>query len=59
MQNNFLMGVIFWRSWGVAPGIFKNTNEERVFEKMVANSSVLEGVPNFRDDSFFGSSQNL
>ena len=43
MQNNFLMGVIFWRSWGVAPGIFKNTNEERVFEKMVPNLSVLEG----------------
>ena len=38
------MGVKFWRSWGVSPGIFKNTIEERVFEKMVPNLTVLDGI---------------
>ena len=44
VQNKFLLGLIFWRSWGVAPTIFKNTLEERVFEKMVSNLTVLEGI---------------
>ena len=38
------MGVKFETSWGVAPKIFKNTLLERVFEKMVSNLSVLEGI---------------
>ena len=28
----------------VAPRVFKNTPEERVFEKMVSNFTVLEGI---------------
>ena len=27
------MGVKFWRSWGVAPEIFKNALEERIKKK--------------------------
>ena len=38
------MGMKFETSWGVAPRIFKNTLLERVFEKMVSNLSILEGV---------------
>ena len=44
MQNNFLMGMKFDTSWGVTPRIFKITLLERVFEKMVSNLSILEGV---------------
>ena len=44
MHNKFLMGVKFETSWGVAAKIFKNTLLERVFEKMVSNLSVLEGI---------------
>ena len=43
MHNNFLMGMKFETSWGVARKIFKNTLLERVFEKMVSNLSILEG----------------
>ena len=37
-----------------APRIFKNTYEERVFEKMVSSFTVLEGIfePNLRIDFF-------
>ena len=38
------MGVKFETSWGVDSRIFKNTLVERVFEKMVSNLSILEGV---------------
>ena len=34
----------FETSWGVDPKIFKNTLVERVFEKMVSNLSILEGI---------------
>ena len=44
VHNNFLMGVKFETSWGVDPRIFKNLLWERVFEKMVSNLSVLEGI---------------
>ena len=38
------MGMKFETSWGVDPKIFKNTLVERVFEKMVSNLSILEGI---------------
>ena len=38
------MGMKFETSWGVAPRIFKITLLDRVFEKMVSNLSILEGV---------------
>ena len=44
MQNNFLMGVKFWTSWGVARTIFKITMLRRLFSKMVSNLTVLEGI---------------
>ena len=55
MHNNFLMGVKFETSWGVDSRIFKNTLVERVFEKMVSNLSILEGVfeAKFQGLSFF------
>ena len=42
VANNFLVRFKVWRSWGVAPGIFKDTLYERVFEKMAPNFNVLE-----------------
>ena len=49
------MGVKFETSWGVDSRIFKNTLVERVFEKMVSNLSILEGVfeAKFQGLSFF------
>ena len=44
MQNNFLMGVKFWTSWGVAPTIFKITLLRWLFSKMVSNLTILEGI---------------
>ena len=44
MHNNFLMGIKFETNWGVAARIFDNTNEERVFGKMVINLSLLEVI---------------
>ena len=44
VHDNFLMGVKLETSWGVDPRILKNTLLERVFEKMVSNLSVLEGI---------------
>ena len=44
MQNNFLIGVKFWTSWGVAIKIFKITILQRLFSKMVSNLTVLEGI---------------
>ena len=44
MQNNFLMGMKFDTSWGVTTRIIKITLLERVFEKIVSNLSILEGV---------------
>ena len=38
------MGMKFETSWGVDQKIFKNTLLERVFEKMVSNLSILEGI---------------
>ena len=38
------MGVKFETSWGLAQEFFKNTLLEGVFEKMVSNLSVLEGI---------------
>ena len=38
------MGMKFDTSWGVTPRIFKITLLERVFEKVVSNLSILEGV---------------
>ena len=38
------MGMKFDTSWGVTPRIFKITLLERVFEKIVFNLSILEGV---------------
>ena len=48
------MGIKFETSWEVDPKIFKNTLLERVFEKMVSNVSVLEGIfeAKFRVDFF-------
>ena len=44
MHNNFLMGVKFWSSWGVAPTIFKITLLQWFFSKMVSNLMILEGI---------------
>ena len=44
VENNFLMGVKFWTSWGVATTIFKNTLEEGVFIKIISYLTVLEGI---------------
>ena len=44
VHNKFVMGVKVWTCWRVDPGIFKNTLLERVFEKMVSNLSILEGI---------------
>ena len=38
------MGIKFETNWGVAARIFDNTNEERVFGKMVINLSLLEVI---------------
>ena len=53
MHNNFLMGMKFETSWGVDPKIFKNTLLERVFEKMVSNLSILEGIFEAKFQSWF------
>ena len=53
VHNNFPMGVKFGTSWGVDPRIFKNTLVERVFEKMVSNLSILEGIFETKFQSWF------
>ena len=47
------MGMKFETSWGVDPKIFKNTLVERVFEKMVSNLSILEGIFEAKFQSWF------
>ena len=59
MHNNFLMGMKFETSWGVDKKIFKNTLLERVFEKMVSNLSILEGIFEAKFQSWFFFEKNL
>ena len=53
------MGMKFDTSWGVTPRICKITLLERVFEKVVSNLSILEGVfeAKFQGLSFFFSQE--
>ena len=44
VHNNFLMGVKFWTSWGVAPTIFKITLLRWLFSKMVSNLWFFENL---------------
>ena len=53
------MGMKFETSWGVDPKIFKNTLVERVFEKMVSNLSILEGIFEEKFQSWFFYEKNL
>ena len=53
LHNNFSMGVKFETSWGLAQKFFKNTLLERVFEKMVSNLSILEGIFEAKFQSWF------
>ena len=53
------MGMKFETSWGVDPKIFKNTLLERVFEKMVSNLSILEGIFEAKFQSWFFFEKNL
>ena len=52
-QNSLPLTSIFETRWGVDPKIFKKTLLERVYEKMVSNLSILEGIFEAKFQSWF------